>query len=302
MFGNINRALGSTTPQQRAQMLAIAGGSSPSPTMGNALYGQSQAIMQALQDEQRLKAQAEQAEQDRRMRMSEGAADRDQRMSELDANIKWKTADSKQQADALAEYNRQRIEQDIAQTGYSRAAAEATLAMRQTQEAAAKAEIEKAARENAAIQQILKDPKNPLYNQALAWSAGFKLNSSSIDPYATGGDPAVDPSVDIINAGNGVDAPKAAPAQAPAPAQIAPAPAQAGRAAPTIDPRLIVTAPRGTPEEYQARIRAQAAAKMDADLRELKRKVNRGLIAPALQGMQQPYYGPTGVAPDEWGD
>ena len=76
MFGNINRALGSTTPQQRAQMLAIAGGSSPSPTMGNALYGQSQAIMQALQDEARSKAQFEAQMEEQKFRAGEGDKDR----------------------------------------------------------------------------------------------------------------------------------------------------------------------------------------------------------------------------------
>lgn len=76
MFANINRALGSTTPQQRAQMLAIAGGSSPSPTMGNALYGQSQAIMQALADEERNKAQLAAQLEEQKFRAGEGALDR----------------------------------------------------------------------------------------------------------------------------------------------------------------------------------------------------------------------------------
>lgn len=310
MFGNINRALGSTTPQQRAQMLAIAGGSSPSPTMGNALYGQSQAIMQALQDEQRLKAQAEQAEQDRRLRMSEGAADRDQRMSELDANIKWKTLDAKEQAALTAQDRRDRLEQDKLRTGYAAEqagyAAENTRMAREIKAAEEARTVARMARLKEIIAKGQKD--NPYYDLAVReWNGfgnppagrfgGIDLGEDGNGTVSLEDQLAVD---DYVN--NGGPKPKESPAQTPVPAQVAPTPAKTERAAPAVVPRPLVYAPPGTGDEYQARIRAQAAVKMAADLRELKQKVNRGLIAPALQGMQQPYYGPTGVAPEEWGD
>jgi hypothetical protein len=76
LASNINQGLQGMTPQQRAQMLAIAGGASPSPQMGQALYGQSQSIMQALQDEARLKAQAAAQEQELVFRGREGALNR----------------------------------------------------------------------------------------------------------------------------------------------------------------------------------------------------------------------------------
>ena len=245
MFSNINRALGSTTPQQRAQMLAIAGGSSPSPAMGNALYGQSQAIMQALQDEQRLKAQAEQSEQDRRMRMSEGAQDRDQRMDELDRTIS--AEDRRESARALRLETRDRLdakEMEARMLAANAGAKQTRFALAQTESQLRSASA------------ILKDTKSTPEMINMAWmtllggNPGAALGNRGVfDPAAWGAGAGAAPptGADAVDQVMVPGAPAAtAQAHSPAatpttggPAKI-PAPAKPTNAAPEIYPELYV--------------------------------------------------------------
>lgn len=76
-FSKASDLLAAQSPEQRALMLAVAGGVNPSPRMGQALIGQSQSAMQAIQ-----------AQEQRRMAEAQAEMDRQQRMAELQATLK----------------------------------------------------------------------------------------------------------------------------------------------------------------------------------------------------------------------
>jgi len=251
MMSNINQGLMNMSPQQRASLLALAGGTSPSPQVGQALYGQSQSIMQALQDEARLKAQAEQTEQDRRMRMSEGEQDRQLRMSELDASLKWKTADAKETRADRKEYDRQRIEQDMLQTGYSKQQAEAAIALRDMQTQEAEMRRTQLQQEMEAIDSIIKaGDKHPLYQEALRRKARIpQARARGFDPTAFGpASAAADPYAAIYSAGMGDGGPP--PAAAPVADPVA---------APAGIPQAAAPSPGPTPIQYPLPIRGLGA-------------------------------------------